>query len=188
MMEEYGLENSDYVLSYAHSEFRCAHRSMCPIHKLTDHPMRSFPQHWRADRGLMERTCPHGIGHPDPDAWEYYLEVGGLARVVSEFTHGCDGCCRGSYPDLSEYYKGLKMHEILQEVVEERARQEVLHPNSTCANPELHSDSKFCILAEEVGEIAKSLNDGDHENLREELIQVAAVCVAWIEAIDRKMS
>jgi len=50
--------------------------------------MRSFPQHWRSDRAIMERICPHGIGHPDPD--EYKLNgKSGWAEAV----HGCDGCC-----------------------------------------------------------------------------------------------
>ena len=33
----------------------------------------------------MERTCPHGVGHPDPDSpW---------AHDSHEWIHGCDGCC-----------------------------------------------------------------------------------------------
>jgi hypothetical protein len=62
--------------------------------------MRKFPQNWRADRFLMERICPHGIGHPDPDDPKIYnapkgknYRIGGL--IV--FLHGCDGCCSGSY-------------------------------------------------------------------------------------------
>jgi NTP pyrophosphatase (non-canonical NTP hydrolase) len=134
----------------------------------------------------MERTCPHGIGHPDPDQWEFMVEKWGLAAAVAEFSHGCDSCCAGSMPEIKGRLAILKQRLILEEITAERLRQELKHPNSTCANVELHSDSKFCILAEEVGEIAKSLNDGDHENLRTELLQVAAVCVAWIEAIDQR--
>jgi hypothetical protein len=44
-----------------------------------------MPQLWRSDRGLMERLCEHGVGHPDPD--EINLGLGGRA------VHGCDGCC-----------------------------------------------------------------------------------------------
>jgi hypothetical protein len=53
----------------------------CPLHRRTDHHMRAWPQHWRDDRGIMERTCPHGIGHPDPD------------DPTTDTVHGCDGCC-----------------------------------------------------------------------------------------------
>lgn len=57
----------------------------CVIHNPSDHVMRDWPTHWREDRGLMERICEHGIGHPDPDS-RAYLSVGGGI-------HGCDGCC-----------------------------------------------------------------------------------------------
>jgi hypothetical protein len=43
--------------------------------------MRGMPQVWRGDVGYIERTCPHGVGHPDPD--EIFLDA----------VHGCDGCC-----------------------------------------------------------------------------------------------
>ena len=62
---------------------------VCVIHNRTDHNMRSFPQHWRDDRKIMERICPHGIGHPDPDEKDYLELVGRDVGV-----HGCDGCCR----------------------------------------------------------------------------------------------
>lgn len=54
----------------------------CVIHNPSDHMMRSFPTHWRSDRHIMERICPHGIGHPDPD------------DITKDGVHGCDGCCR----------------------------------------------------------------------------------------------
>jgi hypothetical protein len=46
--------------------------------------MRSWPQHWRGDRGIIERVCDHGIGHPDPDDRN------------RDKIHGCDGCCVGA--------------------------------------------------------------------------------------------
>lgn len=36
-------------------------------------------------------------------------------------------------------------------------------------------------------EVAEALAESDPESLREELIQVAAVAVAWVEAIDRRV-
>lgn len=51
----------------------------------------------------------------------------------------------------------------------------------------LHDDVWNRILGEEVGEVAKALNEQEPiENLRAELVQVAAVCVAWIEALDTR--
>lgn len=35
-------------------------------------------------------------------------------------------------------------------------------------------------------EVAEALAEGEDQNLREELVQVAAVCVTWIDAIDRR--
>jgi hypothetical protein len=58
----------------------------CTIHAPSDHHMVDWPQLWRDDRQIMERICPHGIGHPDPDD----LAV----RTRAGFgVHGCDGCC-----------------------------------------------------------------------------------------------
>lgn len=72
-----------------HSSKDCKNRP-CTIHNRTDHIMRAFPQHWRGDRLLMERICPHGVGHPDPD--EINLDMNGRG------IHGCDGCCTGNGP------------------------------------------------------------------------------------------
>jgi hypothetical protein len=84
-MDKVYLENTMITMMNTHSPGDCLGEH-CTIHKRSDHSMRSFPQHWRGDRRMMERTCPHGIGHPDPD--DYKL-------TISEYygLHGCDGCC-----------------------------------------------------------------------------------------------
>jgi hypothetical protein len=83
------LEHTNQVLSNVHPADACA-GERCTIHNRTDHTMRTFPQHWRNDRKMMERICPHGIGHPDPD--DHKLDgPGGAVEAV----HGCDGCCTG---------------------------------------------------------------------------------------------
>ena len=53
--------------------------------------MKDWPTHWRDDRGLMERLCQCGIGHPDPDDIAFKERMGMDARVES--IHGCCGCC-----------------------------------------------------------------------------------------------
>ena len=80
------LENSEQILKGVHSLEDCK-GEYCTIHNMSDHHMRSWRQHWRGDWGFMERICPHGIGHPDPD--EYLLTVKPFLGAV----HGCDGCC-----------------------------------------------------------------------------------------------
>jgi hypothetical protein len=64
----------------------------CSIHNPSDHPLRVAPHVWRSDRGLMERECEHGIGHPDPDDLAFKKRIGN-PDVPSLAVHGCDGCC-----------------------------------------------------------------------------------------------
>lgn len=78
------LEHSQEALTNVHDRSLCA-GEFCTIHNRSDHHMREWPQHWRSDRGIMERICPHGVGHPDPDS--------PFPRVSVDWTHGCDGCC-----------------------------------------------------------------------------------------------
>lgn len=82
--EQNTLEHTDIVLN-THRAGDCL-GDVCTIHRRSDHNMRSFPQNWRGDRGIMERVCPHGIGHPDPD------DITVMANEA-EAVHGCDGCC-----------------------------------------------------------------------------------------------
>lgn len=86
------LENSKEVLKSVHPKDSCA-GDYCPIHNRSNHHMRKFPQHWRADRGIIERICPHGIGHPDPDQSAFFKKVYGK-DAWAQWVHGCDGCCR----------------------------------------------------------------------------------------------
>lgn len=81
------------VLRGVHAEGSDCHEHGCVIHNPSDHAMRAFPTLWRGDRGIMERLCPHGVGHPDPDDQAYITRVRGEGHA--EGVHGCDGCCRG---------------------------------------------------------------------------------------------
>jgi hypothetical protein len=53
-------------LKNVHAEDKCLGEYCC-IHNPSNHSMRAFPMNYRPDRGIMERICPCGIGHPDPD-------------------------------------------------------------------------------------------------------------------------
>jgi len=86
-LEKHYLENTE-TRFFVHRHTQCQGQ-ICTIHNRTDHLMRSFPQSWRSDRMIIERICPHGIGHPDPD--EYRLLTG-----KDDGIHGCDGCCKGT--------------------------------------------------------------------------------------------
>ena len=97
------------VLGNVHSKDDC--KGACPIHNPSAHHMRSWPLVWRGDRGIFERQCPHGIGHPDPDTMSMLgrKQTERIQELVSqqapteeidealdefdEGVHGCDGCC-----------------------------------------------------------------------------------------------
>lgn len=90
---------------------------------------------------------------------------------------------------------------IFNAIVRERGRQEALKAEGkflyTCADSHMLSSEKYLVLAEEVGEVARAvlnLHDfsrdygADLGKVREELIQVAAVSVAWLEFIEGILS
>lgn len=65
----------------------------CCIHNPSNHKMVKFRLLWRTDWGLMERVCPHGIGHPDPDHLAFSKRTRPDTYSKYEDVHGCDGCC-----------------------------------------------------------------------------------------------
>lgn len=72
---------------------------------------------------------------------------------------------------------------IYEEIRAERARQDAKFG----ANRVMPASSWLPVLVEEVGEVGSAcLDDGQdaHGDLRAELVQVAAVAVAWLESID----
>jgi hypothetical protein len=85
----------------------------CVVHNPSDHHMKDWPVAYRTDRRvempprvvgasvllggvfvLAERICPHGVGHPDPDAMAFARREGGDEFADAEGVHGCDLCCR----------------------------------------------------------------------------------------------
>jgi hypothetical protein len=80
------------ILVNVHSPVKCQARS-CAVHHPSEHHMLNWRQHWRSDRGLMERICEHRVGHPDPDHISWIRLVAGDLTADAESIHGCDGCC-----------------------------------------------------------------------------------------------
>ena len=64
----------------------------CVIHNPSEHRMREYPTQFRSDRNppIMERICPHGVGHPDPDDLAWHASQGRGSWIG---IHGCCGCC-----------------------------------------------------------------------------------------------
>jgi hypothetical protein len=97
--EEYFRTDTGQYIYRVH-EYSDECESGCVIHNPSYHTMRSFPTHYREDRQLMERICPHGVGHPDPDSMAWLAKNFGLRKAEVELVHGCDGCCHGAYARL----------------------------------------------------------------------------------------
>jgi hypothetical protein len=85
------------IIGNVHSPTQCFGRP-CVIHNPSDHHMTDWQLHWRDDRGIFERICPHGVGHPDPDQFDFWRDNDRMAEAV----HGCDGCCKEPIDSLSQ--------------------------------------------------------------------------------------
>jgi hypothetical protein len=55
-----------------------------------------------------------------------------------------------------------------------------------CSSREVDETVKATVLAEECGEVGRAVLDARHGDLRRELIQVAAVAVAWLESFEEE--
>lgn len=114
---------------------------------------------------------------------------------------------------MNPFEEQARITRVVTEVVDERVRQEALKAAGkflwSCADNEalrnktlraVSEPEKFAVLGEEFGEVARevveqmiALDRGDGERsleclrkTRKELIQVAAVCVAWVESLDAR--
>lgn len=86
---------------------------------------------------------------------------------------------------------------VLEDVRGECRRQDELKKAGrfpfTAKDDGLNDLERLAVLAEEFGEVARAVlennglaNDKHGKNLRKELVQVAAVCVSWVEGMDRR--
>ena len=71
---------------------------------------------------------------------------------------------------------------VLEDVLAERERQDLLW-----GDQKTNTDFVWALIAfEELGEVAKDLNDGKLEAAYVEVIQTAAVLFAWAESLRRR--
>lgn len=66
--------------------------------------------------------------------------------------------------------------EILNAIIKERKRQDILHPNNK-------KSAYLSIVVEELGEVAAAIQEGNKEQQQEELVQLAAAVVRWLESL-----
>lgn len=79
---------------------------------------------------------------------------------------------------------------VYDEVKAERERAHALHGDTSMEAFPADSLDRLAILTEEVGEVAKEFNEARHDGrsvdlakLRKELVQTAAMALAWADAI-----
>ena len=76
---------------------------------------------------------------------------------------------------------------IYRMIDDERARQKIkwAGPHAwgigDCSSSFVDDIVKSAVLSEECGEVSRAVLDKDNDHLTKELVQVAAVCVAWLE-------
>lgn len=100
--------------------------------------------------------------------------------------------------ERAAHITGGQLAGALVDIVKERARQDAKFgwigaPGNGSILPGDNDWAKYAVLGEEVGEVARALLERDlgedtTEHLEEELIQCAAVCVAWVQANREKAS
>ena len=71
-----------------HPQSACLGR-FCVIHNPSGHHMVDWRLNWCGEDAPVERICPHGVGHPDPDDLVYQQTQGRGYQAE----HECDGCC-----------------------------------------------------------------------------------------------
>lgn len=83
----------------------------------------------------------------------------------------------------------MNRREVFDLILAERDRQTLRwsgrHPwgEGDCSSDGVPMIVKAVVLGEEVGEVHRAVLEGNVGNLRDELVQVAAVAVAWLESL-----
>lgn len=88
-MREIHSNGEDYIFFNVHSGAVCAGRP-CVVHNRQVHRMSRWPLWWSNKTLTFYRACGHGLYHPDPDQFHYWVDRGTLAAKLE---HHCDGCC-----------------------------------------------------------------------------------------------
>ena len=91
-LEDDGLVLTNTGLLRTHPPTACAQDNACCVHRPSQHHMRDWPLQWRADTKVMERLCPNGVGHPDPDHLAH-VRRRNPTEAELQAVHGCCGCC-----------------------------------------------------------------------------------------------
>lgn len=94
-------------------------------------------------------------------------------------------------------YNSPRLMDVFEAIARERKRQRELFAAGkhqfTVDSPVISDALKYAVLGEEFGDVGKEINEAAHrsdrtgrrrERLKKELVQTAAVCVAWLESLE----
>lgn len=159
------------------------------------------------DKAVMKRLkrpfgCEHIQGREGPGHWRIHdanddaiAVVAGLEKGYAELIVNALNTFMQPPLDSNATFGGIGA-KIFKAIFEERKRQEELKAQGrfqlSCADTGISHMENYSVLGEEVGEVGHVLNESLGSNgvfdllkLQTELIQVAAVAVAWLEKVDR---
>lgn len=146
--------------------------------------------HTRTVRAALTGDTPQDLSWVDASKWAGSIDMS-----------------RQLYDQLAEHGAGFTADDdfgVWDELVAERHRAHLKHGATSMESCDRFADRRLRVLLEEVGEVATALNDRDRDHarphrpqqwhddvedhavaeLRGELLQVAAMAVAWIAALD----
>jgi hypothetical protein len=83
-------------------------------------------------------------------------------------------------------FQGITYDEVDAAFIAAQVKHSLDGEDGTPHNPSMPAWRKLSILVEEVGEVARALNDGESRDaLAKELMQTATMALAWYESIVR---
>lgn len=77
----------------------------------------------------------------------------------------------------------MKIEDINEGVRLARLHLEEKHGSNSIASPTLPDKDKVVVMGEEQGEICRAVLENDYDQLRKELLQVAACAIGWLECL-----
>lgn len=98
----------------------------------------------------------------------------------------CPNCATGGELGTEMQSHGMHLSPVTMQCIEaEYTRAHIKHAGHTPKNPRMSDGERLAILVEEIGEVARAMtyDNGSLENLRDELIQVAAMAGAHAEYV-----
>jgi hypothetical protein len=101
------------------------------------------------------------------------------------------GPAYATHMSLLQWHRKSSLRKIYKDIERERDRQELLRDDgkfeNTPASQGVDDVECLAMIVEEVGECANDILENRREDLRTELIQVAALAVAWVERLDAEL-